>query len=371
MTTGNAVAVAHVCSQLDGIPLAIELAAARVRVLSIEQIAARLNDRFRLLTGGGRTALPRHQTLRATMDWSYRLLSEDERALLRRLSVFAGGWTLEAAEAICSDSSTESIAVLDVLTQLVDKSLVQMDTKTDEARYRLLETVRQYGRDRLAESGEDASLRRRHFNWYVALAEQADSKLRGPEQKRWMDRLEVERDNLRTALQWSAEEPERAESGLRLAAALQWFWFMKNHIAEGQQWLGRFVASNVSAPATDRATALFGIGILARRQGDYKKAETALQESLALYRESRHQFGIGQSLHHLAHIADDHSADSEKAVDLFEESLAAFREGADKWGLKPRGVRSPGTSPVRSAPRVSRSSRPGNSGYRSRSFVPV
>lgn len=157
ITSDNAAVVSQVVDRLDGLPLAIELAAARVKSLPVEVIAERLDDRFRLLTGGGRTAMPRHQTLRATMDWSYGLLSEAERALLRRLSVFAGGWTLEAAETVCSDSSTESFAVLDVLTQLVDKSLVQMDTNKDEARYRLLETVRQYGWDRLTESGEAVS----------------------------------------------------------------------------------------------------------------------------------------------------------------------------------------------------------------------
>ena len=332
ITERNAPAIAQVCIQLDGIPLAIELAAARVKVLSVEQIVARLNDRFRLLAGGGRTKLPRHQTLRATMDWSYGLLSKDEQAMLRRLSVFAGGWTLEAAEAAFSDSAAESTEVLNLLAQLVDKSLVQVENQADRAWYRLLETVRQYGQDRLVESNEVEGARRRHADWYLALAEQATVKLRGPEQKEWVDRLEVERDNLRAALQWSATEPGGADAGLRLAVALHWFWFMRNHLSEGRQWLERFLASSVNASNSSRATALFGIGLLARRQGDYKAAEPPLRDSVALFRESGDQSGIGLSLHHLAHVADE-SADSAKAVALFEESLGIFREAANTWGV--------------------------------------
>jgi non-specific serine/threonine protein kinase len=222
VTDNNAPAVAKVCRRLDGMPLAIELAAARVRVLAVEQIAARLDDRFRLLTGGSRTVLPRHQTLRAAMDWSYDLLSEPERALFRRLSVFAGGWTLEAAEAICPGEGIEAAAVLDLLTSLVDKSLVLVETRTGEARYRLLETIRQYSRNRQGRSGEAATVQRRHRDWYLALAERAEAELRGPRQETWLERLEVEHDNLRAALEWSAGQPA-TDAEMRLAGALRWF----------------------------------------------------------------------------------------------------------------------------------------------------
>src|SRR6516225_8299379 len=180
VTISNAPAVAQVCHRLDGIPLALELAAARVRVLAVEQIATRLDDRFRLLTGGSRTAVLRQRTLRATMDWSFDLLSQEERALLRRLSVFAGGWSLEAAEAICSGNGVAASDILDLLTQLVDKSLVITETQSGEARYRLLETVRQYGWERLVESKEAAKIRTRHRNWYLEFAERAEPRLVGP-----------------------------------------------------------------------------------------------------------------------------------------------------------------------------------------------
>jgi len=194
LTSQGAPSVAQVCHRLDGIPLAIELAAARVKVLSVEQIAARLDNRFRLLTSGSRTALPRQKTLRAAIDWSYDLLSETERMVLRRLSVFAGGWTLEAAEAICVGEGIEWHEVLDPLMQLVDKSLVMMEEQGGTVRYRLLETVRQYGRDKLPASGEADVVRGRHRDWYLALAERAEPELLGSNQAVWLERLETEHD---------------------------------------------------------------------------------------------------------------------------------------------------------------------------------
>jgi predicted ATPase len=220
LTDSNAAAVVQVCRRLDGIPLAIELAAARVKVLTVEQIAARLDNRFRLLTGGSQRGLPRQRTLRAAMDWSYGLLSEKERAVLQRLSTFAGGWTLEAAEAVCSGNGIEAADVLDLLTQLVDKSLVAVETQGEEARYRHPETVRQYSLDRLMESEEAADVRRRHRDWYLGPAERAEPELRGPGQVAWLEQLEMEHDNLRAALEWSRTEEGEAEAGVRLAGAL-------------------------------------------------------------------------------------------------------------------------------------------------------
>jgi predicted ATPase len=193
--------VAQVCYGLDGIPLAIELAAARVKVLAVEQIAARLDDQFQLLTGGSRTVLPRHRTLRAAMDWSYDLLLETERVLLRRLSVFAGGWTLEAAEAVCAGDTVETSDILDLLTQLVDKSLVSAETLGGEVRYRMPETIRQYAQDRLVASGETAEVRTRHRTWYLDLAERAEARIYGPGQTMWLNRLAVRQPASRAGME--------------------------------------------------------------------------------------------------------------------------------------------------------------------------
>jgi predicted ATPase/class 3 adenylate cyclase len=331
VTSENAPAVALVCQRLDGIPLAIELAAARVKVLAVEQIAARLDDRFRLLTGGSPTLLPRQQTLRATLDWSYGLLSDQERTLLRRLSVFAGGWTLDAAEAVCAGGGIEASDILDLLTQLVDKSLVVAETQRGEARYRLLETVRQYGWDRLVELSETADVRTRHRDWYLHLAERADPKLRGPEQGVWGRRLEAEHDNLRAALEWSKTEEGDADAWLRLAGALHWFWFMRNYLSEGRERLEEALATNRNASVPARANVLCGAGTLAWRQGDIKRAEILLQESLALFRKLGENSGMAFSLHHLAHVAE-RQRDFREATVLFDESLARFKEAGNTWG---------------------------------------
>ena len=220
LTDQNAVAVAQICYRLDGIPLAIELAAARAKVLSVEQIADRLDDCFRLLAAGGRTAMPRHKTLRATMDWSHELLSEEEQTLFRRLSVFAGGFSIDAVESVGEGAGIERDEVLGLLSHLVDKSLVLAQEQGGEARNRLLATVRQYGREKLALSGEEAEVGRRHARYFLELADGAEQALYGPDQIRWLARLETEHDNLRAALSWSIGEGE-AELGVRLAGALQ------------------------------------------------------------------------------------------------------------------------------------------------------
>ena len=224
VTDANAPAVAQICYRLDGLPLATELAAARVKALSVEQIAARLDDQFRLLTGGSRTALPRQQTLRALIDWSHNLLGEAERTVLRRLSVFAGGWTIEAAEAVGAGEGVDGSDVLDLLTQLVNKSLVMFEERTGQARYRMLETIRQYAREKLVESGENEAVRDRHLSFFVRLAEEAAPELLGKDVKAWLDRLEREIENVRMALDW-AKGTARLRDGLRLATALEWFWY--------------------------------------------------------------------------------------------------------------------------------------------------
>lgn len=274
------------------VPLAIELAAARVRALPIEEINTRLDNRFRLLTGGSRTALPRQQTLHALIDWSYDLLQEQEKRLLCCLSVFAGGWTLEAAEAVCAGADIEDWEVLDLLTSLVDKSLVVFEEREAQVRYRLLETVRQYAQDRLRESQEGDAVLSRHREHFLVLSEMAEEQLLGPAQVEWMQRLEAEHENLRAALDGSIQEMQQgiqSEEALRFCGTLSRFWMIRGYFAEGRQWCERTLAMQ-SAIQTDtplsleqsleqrhgRAKTLHGVGTLALRQGDYasSRAET-------------------------------------------------------------------------------------------------
>jgi predicted ATPase/class 3 adenylate cyclase len=332
VTSSNAPAVAQVCSRLDGIPLAIELAAARVKVLSAEQIASRLDERFRLLTGGSRTALPRQQTLRAAMDWSFDLLSQKERALLRQLSVFAGGWTLDAAEAICSGGGIEAADILDLLTQLVDKSLVVVDTEDGEVRYRLLETVREYGRTRLREVEEPRDVQRRHRDWYLAFAERAEPELRGPNQLTWLRRLEDDHDNLRAALEWSRTETPGNAAGLRLAVALYRFWEIRGHFAEARAWLDLTLSLNRDAVPRLRARALNWAGHLAHRQGDPERVSTLCGEAFALAQAVGDEHESAQALHYLAHAAEI-GGDHCRAAELLESSVALHRAAGNTPGL--------------------------------------
>jgi predicted ATPase/class 3 adenylate cyclase len=232
VTNNNAPAVAQICYRLDGIPLAIELAAARLRILTPEQISARLDDRFRLLTGGSRTALPRQQTLRALIDWSYDLLSAKEKLLLSRLAVFSGGWTLELAEQICADEKLDAYEILDMLTHLVDKSLVAVEENQAAMRYRILETVRQYAREKLFESGKGLEMRNRHRDAFVKLVEQANPELKKDNAKKWFETLDAEQDNIRSAIWWSLEN-NCVESAIRICNALEYYWRMRGQIQEG------------------------------------------------------------------------------------------------------------------------------------------
>jgi len=338
----NAPAVAQVCRQLDGIPLAIELAAARLRALSIEQLAARLDDRFRLLTGGSRTALPRQQTLRALIDWSYDLLDEPERALLRRLSVFAGGWTLEAAEAVAGDGAigllgSPSPDTLDLLTSLVDRSLVQFEAQDGEGRYRLLETIRQYARERLREAGEEGAARARHGDYYLALAEEAEPHLIGAEQAAWLDRLEREHDNLRAAMDFGfaplSTAIENGDVGLRFVGALWRFWSVRGHVGEGRERAASVLARPENqAPTGARAKALNAAANLAQDQGDYVEARARCEEALAIRRALEDRQGVAGCLNGLGLIATD-QGEYARARSLHEEALAIRREEGDRWGV--------------------------------------
>jgi predicted ATPase/class 3 adenylate cyclase len=342
VTDANAPAVAQVCHRLDGIPLAIELAAVRVKVLSVEQIATRLDDRFRLLTGGSRTALPRQQTLRALIDWSYDLLSEPERALLRHLSVFAGGWTLEAAEAVCSgvqvlgcsgDQGTaatplntplEQWQVLDLLTSLTEKSLVVVEQQA-EARYRLLETVRQYARDRLLESGDGAAARGQHTNWYLALAERAEPELHGEHQATCLERLQVEYDNLRAALEWSLAGETGVEPALRLAVAMGLFWRTRGHLGEGRMWVARALDAAGNAFPELRGPLLVHAATLAMGQSDAAAVRSCCEASLGICRATGDQRAIATSLALLGVVADE-EGDYASARSLYEQSLVLRQE---------------------------------------------
>ena len=284
VTNRNAPALASLCHHVDGIPLAIELAAARVRSLSVEEIDSRLDQRFRLLTGGSRTALPRHQTLRALIDWSYDLLHETERLLLQRLSVFAGGWTLAAAEAVCAGEGVDKGEILDLLTSLADKSLVLAEQKDGHSRYRLLETVRQYAQDRLGEREGEAEWQGRHLAYFVGLAEEAQPHITDSTQVMWLDRLEAERDNFRSALTWSAARPADTEGGLRLATALQQFWRARGQLGDGRGHLDALLAASVGASTPLRAKALNAAGLLAWVQGDYAVARLHFQQSVEIDR---------------------------------------------------------------------------------------
>ena len=285
LTTENHDAVSHLCRRLDGIPLAIELAAARTSVLSLDQIAARLDDRFRLLVGGSRTALPRHQTLRAAIDWSYETLTDKEKQLFRRLSTFAGGWTLDNAAAVCGDASVDE-DIVQLMSGLMDKSLVLADE--DEAtgrRFRTLETVRAYSRERVVESGEDAAMRDRHLACFRQLVVAARRELRGPRQSMWLKRLHAEHDNLRAALAWCENAPERLEAGLELCVGLHWFWFKHGHFAEAPRWLPRMLAHALPDErrlANLTAECLFSLGLSMILTGDPVGGGRYLETSLRI-----------------------------------------------------------------------------------------
>jgi predicted ATPase/DNA-binding winged helix-turn-helix (wHTH) protein/Tfp pilus assembly protein PilF len=330
VTVQSAAALASICRRLDGIALAIELAAPRVRSMSMEELSRHLDQRFGLLTGGSRTALPRHRTLRSLIDWSYDFLSEAEKAMLRRASVFSGGWTLEAAQQVCSGERVNAEVTLDLLTSLADKNLVAAETLGGATRYGLLETVRHYARDRLREHGEEAHVELQHFAYFLSIAEDARRGHRGANQKAWLDRLESESDNLRAALSWSSTAGGDAAGGLQLAGSLSWFWFVRGYLVEGRDWLSGLLATtskNGQATAA-HATAYQGIAMLAGLQCDPSAAKESLEKSLAIWKElgSRPQIShVLTSLGSVIQFQGDHAA----ARPLFEEALAMGRESGD------------------------------------------
>lgn len=336
LSADNFAPVQEICRRLDGIPLAIELAVARIKVMSAQEIANRLDDRFRLLTGGSRAALPHHQTLRALIDWSYESLAAHEAALLRRLSIFAGGWTLDSAIAVCAGDDLEEWEVLDLLSRLVDKSLVEIDAeggqRTGKTRYRMLETVRSYARARLVEQGESDIVRERHCNLCLALAEDADRQLTGEEQGLWLTRLEAEHDNLRLAVETCRLPGPDSTRGLRLAGALGRFWEVHGHWSEGRGICAEMIARPDPGDPAARGKVLVCAGNLALCQGDGRQARIAYAESLALRRQLGDKPGIAQSLNSLGLIAWTRGEFDESRL-LYAESLAVRRELGDQRGI--------------------------------------
>ncbi|HZS92103.1 MAG TPA: tetratricopeptide repeat protein [Chloroflexota bacterium] len=328
LTAQNAPAVAAICHHLGGLPLAIELAAAQMGALTPAQIASRLHDALRLLGGGSRT-LPRQETLRATLDWSYALLSGVEQVLFLRLAVFAGGCDVEAVERVCSGEGLERADVLALLAALVEKSLLEPQVQAQDVRYRLLEPVRQYAWERLTSRGEADSLQRRHAHYLLELAEAAEPRLMSRERGLWMERLATEQDNLRTALTWSrraAAASDRAV-GLRLAEALMWFWTLRGDVSEGLDWVESALARGSDLAPTMRAKALYAAAEMAWLLGRTTLARARAEESIALFRALGDKRWLAYALQSLP-MAIDHP----RADDSVEESLRLFEEVGDAWG---------------------------------------
>ncbi|GAB4216053.1 MAG: hypothetical protein OHK0022_56710 [Roseiflexaceae bacterium] len=350
LTPHNAAAVSEICMRLEGLPLAIELATARLRLLSPEALLARLSSRLTLLTSGARDLLAHQQTLRRTIDWSYDLLEEPERALFTRLAVFVSGWTLEAAEAVCGatdqdkETSAPPLDVLDGLMSLLDKSMVlQSRTQGDDAtdpRFSMLETIREYALERLGTGEAAESARRRHAAYYLALVERAERELLGPAQGRWLDRLDRESDNIHAALLWASERSD-AVTLVRIAAAVWRFWHVRGHLSEGRRWLGIATRMSEGMPSGERVRVLCGAGWMANVQGDAAQAERDFNASLELARALRDTRGTAMALSgigRVAHLRGDHA----HATALYEEGLALFRALGDTeeigWSLQRLGL---------------------------------
>jgi tetratricopeptide (TPR) repeat protein len=333
LTAQNAAAVAEICVRLDGLPLALELAAARIRILPPEALLARLEQRLSVLTDGARDLPPRHRTLHAAIAWSYELLDAGEQALFARLGVFVGGCTLAAAEQVVTAGGDLLLDVMAGLVSLVDKSLLkQVEGVDGEPRFIMLETIHEYARERLAQSGAAESIRRQHAMYYLILAETATDQLYSADQRACLDRLEQEHDNMRAALTWSQTTAADAELGAQLAAVLSHFWMQRGYLSEGRAWLKQTLARSSTLPAAVRAAGLLGAGYLAFWQSDDQKALVFAEESLALYRELEDQWRIALLLFKLGEVvlALGHF---ERAETLFSEGLALYQELGGTGGI--------------------------------------
>ncbi len=337
----NASTIAQICRRLDGIPLAIELAAARVKLLDVVQIAARLDDALQLLTRGQHTAVPRHQTLRAALDWSYQLLQPRERLVFQGLAVFAGGCTLDDVEAVCADEQLPATDMLDLVSDLVDKSLITIAERVPgvAVRYRLLEPIRQYALGLLRETQAETALRDRHLAHFVAFAEQAEAQLKGTDQLRWLQRLDTEHDNLRAALEWSGRVGARHAIGLRLAAALHLFWQRRTYLSEGRRWLESAIAKfdqqqDDHTLTTDRdlARALVACEWLGVYRGEYATTRANLERALTLARSLNDPVIEAQALGMLT-VMSEYTGEMAAADQYAAASVEAARRSGDRWTL--------------------------------------
>jgi len=326
----NALAVIEICAHLDGLPLAIELAAARIKVLSLASIRTRLASRMQLLTGGARDLPQRQQTLRAAIDWSYDLLTPAEQKLFRRLSVFVRGCTLEGVEAACDTKSDLDLDLLDGMASMVDKSLMQqLEQPNGESRFVMLETIREYASEKLQASGEELSTKRAHAAYCLILAEEVTSEQTGAEAAQWLERLTLDHDNFRAALEWLTQTGDAAW-GLRLGAALFRFWETREYLAEGRDSLGKLLKIPAAADRTKpRARAVFSAGVLAIEQGDYTSGNALVSESLDIARELHDNQGVAVGVNALAVLARD-QGNLALAHSMFEEGLALWRESGDQ-----------------------------------------
>jgi predicted ATPase len=331
VTPSNARVLAEICIRLDGLPLALELAAARIRVLSLDALLKRLQKRLGLLTNGPRDLPARQQTLRNTIAWSYDLLDDREKKLFRHLSVFAGDFSIQAVEEICMTLDNITGDALDEMSQLVEKSLILRENDNGEIRFKMLETIREFAFESLVANGESQRLLERFTDFFLSLAEEAESKLKSREQGDWLVRLEREHDNFRAALHWSTQN-KSVERSLRLGYALWRFWYVRGHLTEGRLWLTKALTNAGPTSTVPRVRALIGAGALAAWQNDFPAGRSLLNESLALSQELSDKEGTALALNYLGNIADN-QGDFAESRRLYEDSLALFRQLGNKWGI--------------------------------------
>ena len=327
----NADAVAEICERLDGSPLGIELTTAWLSVLTPQQISERLRDRLPMLPGRSRTGPARHQTLHATVDWSFELLPADEQKLFYMLSVFVSPFSLKAAEFVCSGKDLDEAEILDLLSGLVNKSLIQSENVAGESRYSMLQTIRDYGVEKLRESGDEDWVRSNHLGWFASVAQEAAGEMRGQKQGRWLDQLELEHEDLRAAFAWATDNSHAIES-LRLASDLWMFWFVRGYLSQGRDLLEQAIEKAPDAPDELKARAMYALGVLAQNQGDIARAGVLFENCLAIYRRVGDSKGISTALIALGNAADRHG-EYEKADGYFQEALALRREAGDRQGM--------------------------------------
>jgi predicted ATPase/class 3 adenylate cyclase len=333
LTKENARAVAEICERLDGLPLAIELAAARAKLLPPQALLSRLGNRLKLLTGGARNMPERQRTLRNTIEWSYEMLNDGEMTLFARLAVFSGGGTLEAIEAVCDAEGDLPVDTLEGVSSLLDKSLLrQGGEQVDEPRFEMLETIHEFAQEKLAESAHAEAVERVHAEYFLALAELAEPRLWGPEDAIWLERLEQEHDNMRAALSWALDQ-EEVDLALRLGAALRWFWNMGGYYGEGRSWLETTLAQEGGASPQPRVKALEGLAWLANQQGDLDRAEVIAEDGLRLSLEAKLGDVVVADFQNVLGDAARQRGDYERAAELLEESLTLHRKSRDVSGV--------------------------------------